>query len=71
MTSDPQDVVCERLAARLVVPGRVEPDAAADVLDALGLLPGQAIGAPARLSTGFFDPSSGGLSARTALGRAS
>jgi hypothetical protein len=42
---------------------------AGDVLEMLGLLPGQAIDAPTRLSAGWFDPASGGLSSRTALGR--
>jgi hypothetical protein len=48
-----------RAAARMVV---LDNDAA-DVLEVLGLLPGQAIDAPTRLSAGWFDPSTG-LSSR-------
>jgi hypothetical protein len=62
-----QDAVNTRAAARMVVLGNADTD----VLEILGLLPGQAIDAPTRLSAGWFDPASGGLSPRTTLGRAS
>lgn len=62
-----QEATNTRAAARMVVLA----NDAADVLEMLGLLPGQAIDAPTRLSAGWFDPASGGLSSRTVLGRAS
>lgn len=62
-----QSNVDTRAAARMVVLA----NDAGDVLEALGLLPGQTIDAPANLSSGWFDPACGGLSSRTVLGRAS